>query len=96
MKVPRELGKAVKSALERLRYWERRRETREGLPVQVGDKVRYKDEPVIGIVTELRDGFDGRRDLVGRAGAMVSFRGRRAVPVFLWALQLAEQSSEEK
>jgi len=82
-----DLKPSVRAALERLRYWERRREQDQHDNFSVGDAVWYKDERVIGVITELLDGIDERKNLVGRAGAMVSFRNRTAVPVFLWALR---------
>ncbi len=88
----RELKASVRTALDRLRYWERRRDQDQYDEVNVGDSVWYKDERVAGTVTELLDGKGGRKDLVGRAGAMVSFRNRDAVPVFLWALRSPDES----
>ena len=82
-----DLKHSVREALDRLRYWERRRDSRASEPLAVGASVLYKDEKVPGVVIELLDGNDGRKMLVGRAGAMVSFKGRAPVPVFLWALQ---------
>jgi len=82
-----DLKHSVREALDRLRYWERRRDSRASESLAVGASVFYKDEKVPGVVIELLDGNDGRKMLVGRAGAMVSFKGRAAVPVFLWALQ---------
>jgi hypothetical protein len=85
-----DLKPPVRAALERLRYWERRREQDEHDNFSFGDAVWYKDERVAGVITELLDGSDERKNLVGKAGAMVSFRNRAAVPVFLWALRPPE------
>jgi len=79
----------VRDALDRLRYWDSRRDAREPGTFNVGDRVCYKDEKVAGVVTELIDGREERKPLVGREGALVSFRDRRSVPVFLWALRPA-------
>ena len=85
-----DLKEPVRAALGRLDHWERRRQTNDEAPVQIGASVRYKDEGAVGVVTDLLDGRDGRKTLVGRVGAMVSFEGRAPVPVFARALQLAE------
>ena len=77
----------VREELGRLQFWEDRRRTRESEVVAVGDTVYYKDYKHPGIVTELLDGLDNRRDLVARSGAMVSFKSRPPLPVFLWALR---------
>lgn len=90
----RELSLPVKDALERLKYWERRRDSRTSEPVVVGDCVYYKDEQVEGIVRELIDGKEGRKTLVGREGALVAFASRTAVPVFLWALRSDRPENE--
>lgn len=84
----------MREALDRLRYWDSRRDARESEVFQVGDRVCYKDEKVVGVVTEIIDGREGRKPLVGREGALVSFRDRRAVPVFLWALRPASEGDK--
>lgn len=92
MDINPELKSGVRRELDRLQYWQLRRETDRGEPIAVGDTVYYKDYKHEGKVIELLDGQDGRRDLVGRRGAMVSFRDRSPVPVFLWALRHAGDS----
>jgi hypothetical protein len=91
---PRDPSQSVREALDRIRYWERRREAEDAPPVQAGIRVRYKDEGAVGIVIDLLDGEEDRKKLVRRSGAMVSFDGRAAVPMFLWALQPADEGGQ--
>jgi hypothetical protein len=92
--VRREFSPSVRERLDALRHWERRRETGECANVTVGSRVRYKDEPNLGLVTGLLDGGEGRKLLVGQPGAMVSFNGRAPVPIFVWALQSFEEEAQ--
>jgi hypothetical protein len=92
--MPRELSPSVRERLDALRRWDRRRETGECANVTVGSRIRYKDEPNLGFVTDLLDGREGRKLLIGQPGAMASFDGRAAVPMFLWALQAVEDGAQ--
>jgi hypothetical protein len=66
--VVRDLSPFVRARLDAYRYWQRRREQGENADVSIGSRVRYKDEPNVGVVMELLDGTDGRKSLIGRRG----------------------------